>query len=120
MIPIFSLYHLWLCLLQVTSSLTGSIIVEDVIYENVDSEVSCMFPSRELVFRRLVFERAANLVQSEALLKGELLPTKLVSESGRKKNNASPKSRKSGSQRHNVGNYFPLPSGVLKLFNVYC
>lgn len=88
---------------KVTSSLTGSIIVEDVIYENVDSEVSCMFPSRELVFRRLVFERAANLVQSEALLKGELLPTKLVSESGRKKNNASPKSRKSGSQRHNVG-----------------
>ncbi|KAK8470767.1 hypothetical protein PHAVU_003G050000 [Phaseolus vulgaris] len=88
---------------KVTSSLTGSIIVEDVIYENVDSKVSCMFPSRELVFRRLVFERAANLVQSEALLKGELLPTKLVSESGRKKNNASPKSRKSGSQRHNVG-----------------
>ncbi|KAK7348729.1 hypothetical protein VNO80_23371 [Phaseolus coccineus] len=88
---------------KVTSSLTGSIIVEDVIYENVDSEVSCIFPSRELVFRRLVFERAANLVQSEALLKGELLPTKLVSETGRKKNNASPKSRKSGSQRHNVG-----------------
>ncbi|RDX83576.1 Methyltransferase-like protein 13, partial [Mucuna pruriens] len=87
---------------KVTSSLTGSIIVEDVIYENVDSEVSCIFPSRELVFRRLVFERAANLVQSEALLKDEQSHTKLVSESGRKKNNAS-KSRKSGSQRHNVG-----------------
>ncbi|WVZ26536.1 hypothetical protein V8G54_005080 [Vigna mungo] len=96
---------------KVTSSLTGSIIVEDVIYENVDSEVNCLFPSRELVFRRLVFERAANLVQSEALLKDEpeaLLkdeprPTKLVSETGRKKNNASSKSRKSGSQRHNAG-----------------
>ncbi|XP_052732304.1 uncharacterized protein LOC108342913 isoform X2 [Vigna angularis] len=88
---------------KVTSSLTGSIIVEDVIYENVDSEVNCIFPSRELVFRRLVFERAANLVQSEALLKDESLPTKLVSELGRKKKNASSKSRKSGSQRHNAG-----------------
>ncbi|KAK7359281.1 hypothetical protein VNO77_01234 [Canavalia gladiata] len=88
---------------QVTSSLTGSIIVEDVIYENVDSEVSCIFPSRELVFRRLVFERAANLVQSEALLNDEQLPTKLVGETGRKKNNASSKSRKSGSQRRNSG-----------------
>ncbi|TKY59979.1 Methyltransferase protein 13 [Spatholobus suberectus] len=88
---------------KVTSSLTGSIIVEDVIYENVDSEVSCIFPSRELVFRRLVFERAANLVQSEALLKDEQLPTKLVSEPRRKKNNASSKSRKSGSKTHNVG-----------------
>lgn len=85
--------------MQVTSSLTGSIIVEDVIYENVDSEVSCIFPSRELVFRRLVFERAANLVQSESLLIDEQSPTKLVSETGTEKNNASSKSRKSGSQR---------------------
>ncbi|KAL2343358.1 hypothetical protein Fmac_004643 [Flemingia macrophylla] len=86
---------------KVTSSLTGSIIVEDVIYENVYSEVSCIFPSRELVFRRLVFERAANLVQSEALMKDEQLRTKLVTETGRKKNNASSKSRKGGSQTHN-------------------
>ncbi|RZC12596.1 Methyltransferase-like protein 13 isoform C [Glycine soja] len=54
---------------KVTSSLTGSIIVED----------------------------------SEALLKDEQSPTKLVSETGRKKNNASSKSRKSGSQRHSIG-----------------
>ncbi|CAJ1939114.1 unnamed protein product [Sphenostylis stenocarpa] len=87
---------------KVTSPLTGSIIVEDVIHENVDSEVSCIFPTRELVFRRLIFERAANLVQSEALLKDEQLSTKLVSETGRRKN-ASPKSRKSASQRHSVG-----------------
>ncbi|KAK7247088.1 hypothetical protein RIF29_41965 [Crotalaria pallida] len=87
---------------QVTSSLTGSIVVEDVVYENVDGEVSCIFPSRELVFRRLVFERAANLVQSEALLKDEQLPTKLVGETGKKKTNSSSKSRKSGSQRRNV------------------
>ncbi|KAL1323314.1 hypothetical protein HN51_033651 [Arachis hypogaea] len=84
---------------QVSSSLTGSIVVEDVVYENVDSEVSNIFPSRELVFRRLVFERAANLVQSEALVKDENSSTKLVSESGRKKTNSSSKSRKSGSRR---------------------
>nr|XP_027191646.1 methyltransferase-like protein 13 isoform X3 [Cicer arietinum] len=84
---------------QITSSLTGSIIVEDVVYENVDSEVSCIFPSRELMFRRLVFERAANLVQSEAVLRDELLPTKLVGETETKKVNSSSKSKKSGSQR---------------------
>ena len=87
--------------MQITSPLTGSIIVEDVVYENVDDEVSCIFPSRELVFRRLVFERAANLVQSEALLRDE--PTKLVVETERKKNNSSSKSRKHGSQRRNGG-----------------
>eukprot|EP00256_Glycine_max_P061879 XP_014631172.1 methyltransferase-like protein 13 isoform X2 [Glycine max] len=41
--------------------------------------------------------------KSEALLKDEQSPTKLVSETGRKKNNASSKSRKSGSQRHSIG-----------------
>ncbi|XP_045821203.1 eEF1A lysine and N-terminal methyltransferase [Trifolium pratense] len=82
---------------QITSPLTGSIIVEDVVYENVDEEISCAFPSGELMFRRLVFERAANLVQSEALL-----TTKLV---GEKKNNSSSKSKKRGSQRRNDGAY---------------
>ena len=89
--------------MQITSSLTGSIIVEDVVYENVDSEVGCIFPSRELVFRRLVFKRAANLVQSEALLTVEHLPTKLVGETERKKTNSSSKSKKSVSQRRNDG-----------------
>lgn len=90
-------------MLQISSSLTGSIIVEDVVYENVDSEVSCIFPSRELMFRRLVFERAANLVQSEALLKVEHVSTKSVGETERKKTNSSSKSRKNGSQRQNSG-----------------
>lgn len=93
---------------QITSSLTGSIIVEDVVYENVDSEVGCIFPSRELIFRRLVFERAANLVQSEALLTVEHLPTKLVGETERKKTNSSSKSKKSASQRRNDGAYNQL------------
>lgn len=90
-------------MLQISSSLTGSIIVEDVVYENVDSEVSCIFPSRELMFRRLVFERAANLVQSEALLKVEHVSTKSVGETARKKTTSSSKSRKNGSQRQNSG-----------------
>ncbi|GAU32171.1 hypothetical protein TSUD_68420 [Trifolium subterraneum] len=81
---------------QITSPLTGSIIVEDVVYENVDDEISRVFPS-ELMFRRLVFERAVNLVQSEALLN-----TKLV---GEKKTNSSSKSKKKGSQRRNDGAY---------------
>ncbi|WJX53121.1 hypothetical protein P8452_39152 [Trifolium repens] len=84
---------------QTTSPLTGSVIVEDVVYENADDEISSIFPSRELMFRRLVFERAANLVQSEALL-----TTKLV---GEKKTNSSSKSsnKKKGSQRRNDGAY---------------
>ncbi|XP_058731713.1 uncharacterized protein LOC131603429 isoform X2 [Vicia villosa] len=78
---------------QTTSPLTGSIIVEDVVYENVDSEVSCIFPSQELMFRRLVFERAANLVQSETLLIDEH-STKLVGETVKRKANSSSKSKK--------------------------
>ncbi|XP_028759564.1 eEF1A lysine and N-terminal methyltransferase [Neltuma alba] len=86
---------------QVTSSLTGPIIVEDVVYENVDDDVSHVFPSSDLVFRRLVFERAANLVQSEAILKEEQLPSKLIGETEKKKKktNSASKSRKKGSQR---------------------
>ncbi|CAN1334350.1 eEF1A lysine and N-terminal methyltransferase [Linum perenne] len=53
---------------QVTSPLTGPVIVEDVVYENFDGDAANLFPSRDLVFRRLVFQRTENLVQSEALL----------------------------------------------------
>ncbi|KAI9075741.1 hypothetical protein K1719_042227 [Acacia pycnantha] len=84
---------------QVTSSLTGPIIVEDVVYENVDNDVSRVSPSSDLVFRRLVFERAANLVQSEAILKEDQSPSKLIGETEKKKTISSSKSRKRGSQR---------------------
>ncbi|CAN0875326.1 eEF1A lysine and N-terminal methyltransferase [Linum grandiflorum] len=53
---------------QVTSPLTGPVIVEDVVYENVDRDAGILSPSGDLVFRRLVFQRTENLVQSEALL----------------------------------------------------
>lgn len=53
---------------QVTSGFTGPINVEDVVYESVDDHLASMFPSMELTFRRLTFQRTEGLVQSEALL----------------------------------------------------
>ncbi|KAJ7971670.1 methyltransferase-like protein 13 [Quillaja saponaria] len=85
---------------QVTSSLTGPITVEDVVYEDVGNEVKCILPSREIAFRRLIFERAANLVQSEAVLK-EGSPIKLVGEFEKKKTTSSSKSKKRGARRRN-------------------
>ncbi|XP_021745567.1 methyltransferase-like protein 13 [Chenopodium quinoa] len=56
---------------EVTSKLTGQIVVEDVIYENVDENLASICPSKEPVFRRLIFQRTESLVQSEALLLNE-------------------------------------------------
>ncbi|KAF7016228.1 hypothetical protein CFC21_029888 [Triticum aestivum] len=50
---------------EVTSEITGPMVVEDVLYENVDGDQSCM---SEKMFRRLIFKRSSGLVQSEALL----------------------------------------------------
>ncbi|KAL8026597.1 hypothetical protein ABFX02_14G038600 [Erythranthe guttata] len=58
---------------QVTSALTGPIIVDDVIYQQVDDyddDLKCD-PSKDLIFRRLTFQRSQSLVQSEALLSKE-------------------------------------------------
>ncbi|EPS66487.1 hypothetical protein M569_08289, partial [Genlisea aurea] len=56
---------------QITSSLTGPIVVDDVVYESVDDNLSGHFPLvEELTFRRLTFERSQNLIQSEAVLCG--------------------------------------------------
>ncbi|KAK9664552.1 hypothetical protein RND81_14G050800 [Saponaria officinalis] len=56
---------------QVISKYTGPIIVEDVMYENVDGHLATISTSKEPLFRRLVFRRSEGLVQSEALLIGE-------------------------------------------------
>lgn len=90
-----------LCSLQVTSTLTGLITVEDVVYENVDGNVSKLVPSEDLLFRRLTFQRAEGLVQSEALLTREGSTQKTVSEMERKKGISSSKSRKKGNQKRN-------------------
>ncbi|XP_051129561.1 uncharacterized protein LOC127250360 isoform X2 [Andrographis paniculata] len=51
---------------EVVSLLTGPIIVDDVIYDRIDD-----VPSKDFVFRRLIFQRAETLVQSDALLSTE-------------------------------------------------
>ncbi|KAK9933113.1 hypothetical protein M0R45_020321 [Rubus argutus] len=76
---------------QVSSSITGPIIVEDVIYEADNGDISRILPSRDLTFRRLVFQRSEGLVQSEALLSEE--------GSKYKKTKSSSKSKRRGIQR---------------------
>ncbi|KAL6580734.1 hypothetical protein OROMI_006657 [Orobanche minor] len=56
---------------QVTSALTGPIIVDDVIYERINDDLNRQSLSKELIFRRLTFQRTESLVQSEALLTKE-------------------------------------------------
>ncbi|KAK6122905.1 hypothetical protein DH2020_043371 [Rehmannia glutinosa] len=56
---------------QVTSALTGPIVVDDVIYEQFDDDLNRDSLSKELIFRRLTFQRTESLVQSEALLSKE-------------------------------------------------
>lgn len=88
--------------MQVTSTITGPVIVEDVIYENVDGDISRILPSRDLTFRRLVFQRSEGLVQSEALLSEEGSNNK-VGEIEGKKTNSSSKSKRRGIQRRRGG-----------------
>ncbi|KAI3794952.1 hypothetical protein L1987_37593 [Smallanthus sonchifolius] len=82
---------------QVTSALTGQIIVDDVVYEKVDGQLSQLSLPNDLVFRRLIFERSEGLIQSEALLTSEGSQKK-VGEIGNKKSNSS-KSKKKGTQK---------------------
>ncbi|XP_044500497.1 eEF1A lysine and N-terminal methyltransferase [Mangifera indica] len=100
---------------QVLSSLTGPIIVEDVIYENVDADISRLWPSEALKFRRLVFQRSQGLVQSEALLMKDVSCHKTVGETERKKAVSSSKSKRRGSQRRNddSGNQLKVYHGYL-------
>lgn len=77
---------------EVTSSMTGEVVVEDVVYESTPSNPGGLSPSVDLAFRRLVFKRTEYLIQSEALLveDGEIIDqsqtekTKNASQSKRK------------------------------------
>jgi hypothetical protein len=79
---------------EVTSPMTGKVVVEDVVYESAPSNLEDLSTSSDLAFRRLVFKRTEGLIQSEALLveDGEILEqsqkekTKNVSQSKRKGN----------------------------------
>ncbi|GAV59000.1 Methyltransf_11 domain-containing protein [Cephalotus follicularis] len=79
---------------QVTSSLTGLIVVEDVVYESIDGVVSRLLPFRDWIFRRLIFQRTEGLVQSEALLTRDGPSHKVVGGTGSKKTSSSSKSKR--------------------------
>ncbi|XP_071706124.1 uncharacterized protein [Rutidosis leptorrhynchoides] len=77
---------------QVTSPLTGQITVDDVVYEKVDDELAHLSTvSKDLVFRRLTFERSEGLIQSEGLLISE-----------RCQSSSSSKSKQKGSQTNDL------------------
>lgn len=56
---------------QAASKITGPVIVEDVVYESPDEENNRSSTSEGPMYRRLVFERSAGLIQSEAFLTRE-------------------------------------------------
>nr|QTZ19574.1 methyltransferase 13 [Bixa orellana] len=99
---------------QVTSSLTGPIVVEDVVYENVGLDISRLFPSRDLTFRRLIFKRMEGLVQSEALLTRDGSSDKSAGETERKKAGSSSKSKRRGAQKRDNGS-----TGQVKVYHGY-
>lgn len=88
---------------QVASSMTGPIIVDDVIYEKLDDNISALFPSKDVTFRRLTFQRTEGLIQSEGLLT-RVGPQKSIGEMEQKKGHSSSKSRKKGNQRRSDSN----------------
>jgi hypothetical protein len=74
---------------EVTSEITGPMVVEDVVYENNDEDQSSM---TEKMFRRLIFKRNSGLVQSEALLVKDSTSDK-ADENNKKSPSASKKRR---------------------------
>lgn len=100
---------------QATSFLTGPIIVEDVVYENVDPVVRRIWPSEDLKFRRLVFQRTQGLVQSEALLIMDGSSHRTDGETERKKASSSFKSNRKETQRRSddSGNQLKVYHGYL-------
>lgn len=60
--------HNFFIFVQVNSPITGTIKVEDVVLEFGNGEGSDVSPSKLKFFRRLVFERNPNLIQSDASL----------------------------------------------------
>ncbi|KAJ3697307.1 hypothetical protein LUZ61_001012 [Rhynchospora tenuis] len=53
---------------KAASKITGPVVVEDVVYESPDDDNNSSSTTEGLMYRRLVFERSAGLVQSEAFL----------------------------------------------------
>lgn len=99
---------------KVTSTITGPIIVEDVIYENIDGDNTGLTSSDIKMFRRLTFERSLGLVQSEALLTRE--PQNKPVELDGKNNSLSSRSRKKrGKKRSDSDNFIDGSRSILKV-----
>ncbi|KAI4372825.1 hypothetical protein MLD38_011009 [Melastoma candidum] len=82
---------------QVSSPLTGLITIEDVVYDNFESDISEILPSGSLTFRRLIFQRNESLVQSEALMTSDgSIPALPVASQRDEKSYSKAKSRKKG------------------------
>ncbi|XAR62550.1 Endothelin-converting enzyme 1 [Bertholletia excelsa] len=102
---------------QVTSPLTGPIIVEDVVYEKADGDFSSSLP-KDSIFRRLTFQRMEGLVQSEALVtKGGSL--KSLGGTKQKKAHLASKSRNKGNQRRDDSKMSTNLNGYLKVDHNY-
>ncbi|CAH9120890.1 unnamed protein product [Cuscuta epithymum] len=86
---------------EITSSLTGAMTVDDVMYEHTDENISHLFSSANVIFRRLTFQRTESLVQSEAVLTCEVSQNYKVEKN--KKKSLTSKSRKKGSQTNSEG-----------------
>lgn len=72
----------------------GAITIDDVVYNNEDKGVSLILPDQDLTFRRLIFKRNEDLVQSEALLIKEELAQEDIS--GSKSISSSKPKKKKG------------------------
>uniref|UniRef100_A0A1J3HSV2 Methyltransferase-like protein 13 n=1 Tax=Noccaea caerulescens TaxID=107243 RepID=A0A1J3HSV2_NOCCA len=90
---------------EVTSSLTGKVVVEDVVYESTPSNPEGLSPSSDLSFRRLVFKRTEGLIQSEALLveDGEILD-----QSQKEKTKNASQSKRKGNKKRNQETNGPI------------
>ncbi|KAL8042298.1 hypothetical protein ABFX02_09G042000 [Erythranthe guttata] len=85
---------------EVTSALTGTIVVEDVTYHDRDENREL----EDMVFRRLSFHRSPSVVQSEALLTEVQTPSKTMNK-GKQKKSGSKSHKASSNERkvdHNV------------------
>lgn len=92
--------------------MTGQIIVDDVVYEKVEGLLGQLSFSKDLVFRRLTFERSEGLVQSEGLLTSEGSQNKVgETENGNKKSNSSSKSKKKGNNKRNESQLSKVGTG---------
>ncbi|KAL1210193.1 hypothetical protein V5N11_006047 [Cardamine amara subsp. amara] len=90
---------------EVTSSLTGNVVVEDVVYESTPSNPRGLSTSSDLAFRRLVFKRTEGLIQSEALLVED---DEIVDQSQKEKTKYVAQAKRKGNRKRNQESSGPI------------